>query len=371
MAGESPIQVENVSHFFGSGSLRKQILFDISTEIAAGEIVIFTGPSGSGKTTLLTLIGALRSCQEGLVKVLDNDLSKASRKELVRVRRRIGYIFQQHNLLDSLSVAQNVQMGLEVGLEMNGGRSRKSWNERIESVLEQVGMAEHMHKMPDQLSGGQKQRIGIARALVHHPSIILADEPTASLDKDSGRDVVRLIQGLAREEGAAVVLVTHDNRILDIADRILHLEDGRVRNLMDAVGNDAGRLLNIMARFEPSAYSELAAFALALTRVAASDRHIMEEESVAIRQILRDVSQLSEGEAELVMQLSQSMLGLHRGGHPPAEYEAGRRAASKRHQQLLEALHAVAAADGKVSDHELEEIDRIFEELGLDTPTVS
>ncbi|NND66265.1 MAG: ATP-binding cassette domain-containing protein [Halioglobus sp.] len=360
VANGAPIQVEGVSYFFGKGELRKQILFDVSTEIAAGEIVILTGPSGSGKTTLLTLIGALRTCQEGAVKILGNALAAASEAELVKVRRRIGYIFQQHNLLTSLSVAQNVQMALELA----GEKSRGDWMGRIEKVLEQVGMAEHIHKMPDQLSGGQKQRIGIARALVHHPSIILADEPTASLDKHSGRDVVELIQKLAREEGAAVVLVTHDNRILDIADRILHLEDGRIKNLMDAVGDETGRMMNVMARFEPSAYSELAAFALALTRVASADQQIDESENAIIRSILRDVSHLSEGETELVMQLSHSMLGLQGRPQDAATLEPGTEQ-YERYQQLLSSLHAVAEADGKVTDDELAEINRIAAELGL------
>lgn len=356
----TPIQVENLSYHFGKGELRKQILFDVTTEVAAGEIVILTGPSGSGKTTLLTLIGALRACQEGTVKVMDNDLSGASPRDLVRVRRKIGYIFQQHNLLDSLSVAENVQMTLELA----GERSRRGWMERIEAVLDQVGMAEHLHKRPDQLSGGQKQRIGIARALVHRPSVILADEPTASLDKQTGRDVVQLIQQLAKEHGAAVVLVTHDNRILDIADRILNLEDGRIRHLMDAVGDDAGRLLNLMARYDPNAYSELAAFALALTRVAAADRKILAEESALIRQILRDVSHLSEGEAELVMQLSNSMLGVQDRTHTPEPPGS-----EARRHELLDALHAVAAVDGLASPEELAEIDRIAAELGLSLKT--
>ena len=140
-----PIEVENVSYYYGAGELRKQILFDVSTEIDAGEIIILTGPSGSGKTTLLTLIGALRSCQEGRVSVLDNDLSAASESELVKVRRKIGCIFQQHNLLESLTVAQNIQMALE----LSGERSRQGWYERIEKVLDQVGMADHMFKLPD------------------------------------------------------------------------------------------------------------------------------------------------------------------------------------------------------------------------------
>lgn len=361
---DAPIQVDNVSYFYGKGELRKQILFEVSTEIAAGEIVILTGPSGSGKTTLLTLMGALRSCQEGTVSVLGNSLAAATELELVKVRRRIGYIFQQHNLLTSLTVAQNVQMALE----LTGEKSRKDWYERIESVLDQVGMAEHMHKMPDQLSGGQKQRIGIARALVHNPSIILADEPTASLDKHSGRDVVELIQRLAREKGAAVVLVTHDNRILDIADRILNLEDGRIKNLMDAVGDEAGRMLNVMTRFESTAYSELAAFALALTRVASADQKIDEEENVAIRTILREVSNLSEGETELVMQLSQTMLSVD-GKMPQPEFVEPGSEAQLRQQQLLDSLHAVAAADGNVSEEEVAEINRIATELGLHRPS--
>jgi putative ABC transport system ATP-binding protein len=360
MSSVCPVQVENVSYYFGKGNLRKQILFDVSIEIAAGEIVILTGPSGSGKTTLLTLVGALRSSQEGKIKVMNNELSAASESQLVKVRRRIGYIFQQHNLLGSLTVAQNIQMALE----LSGDRSRKAWHERIETVLGLVGMVEHMHKMPDKLSGGQKQRTGIARALVHHPSVILADEPTASLDKHSGRDVVELIQRLAQEEGAAVVLVTHDNRILDIADRILHLEDGRIKSLMDAAGDDAGRMLNIMARFEPDAYSELAAFALALTRVASADQNISEQENLVIRKILQDVSHLSVGETELVMQLSHSMVGIRPDVLPSEKHEPGS-AEHQRQLQFMESLHAVAQADGQVSPEELEEIDSIAAELGL------
>ena len=361
MSDSKPIQVEEVSYFYGKGNLRKQILHEVSTEIAAGEIVILTGPSGSGKTTLLTLIGALRSCQGGKVQVLGNTLASASERELVKVRRQIGYIFQQHNLLESLTIAQNVQMALE----LSGEKSRKGWFERIEAVLDQVGMAEHIHKMPDQLSGGQKQRVGIARALVNHPKIILADEPTASLDKTSGRDVVELIQKLAREQGAAVVLVTHDNRILDIADRILHLEDGRIKNLLDAMGDDAGRMLNVMARFEPDAYSDLASFSLALTRVASADQVITDEENAEIRRILQDVSSLSEGEVELVMQLSHSMVG-GRAGAAAHPVQTDIQTVEERRRHMLESLHAVAAADDDVSAEEVQEIERIAAELGLD-----
>ena len=173
-----------------------------------------------------------------------------------------------------------------------------------------------------------------------------------------------MIQRLAKEEGAAVVLVTHDNRILDIADRILHLEDGRIKNLMDAAGEEAGRMLNVMARFEANAYAELAAFALALSRVASADQQIDEQENNAIRKILREVSQLSEGEAELVMQLAHAHVHVHDAprqleAHEPGSHE------HQRQQLLLESLHAVAAADGEVSPAELAEIDSIAAQLGL------
>jgi putative ABC transport system ATP-binding protein len=353
----SPIELSDVSYFYGKGELRKQILYDVSPRIEAGEIVILTGPSGSGKTTLLTLIGALRSAQEGSVRVLGNELRGASQQQLVATRKQIGYIFQQHNLLESLSVAQNVQMALEV----SGDKSRGEWADRIESVLDHVGMAEHIDKLPSKLSGGQKQRIGIARALVNHPRIILADEPTASLDKKSGRDVVELIQRLAKEEGAAVVLVTHDNRILDVADTIMHLEDGRIKKLADAVGDNTSRMLNILARHDPTAPSYLAAFALALTRVASADQVVTAGETEKIKQILLGMSDLATGEVDLVMELSRSLVGFQTGG------DVGGLAVehADRNRHFVEALHAVAAADGEVSASELEEINEIITQLGI------
>jgi putative ABC transport system ATP-binding protein len=236
MADGAMIALDDVSFSFGKGALEKQILFNITTRIEGGEIILLTGPSGSGKTTLLTLIGALRSAQQGSVKVLGQELLNAREKALTGVRRRIGYIFQSHNLLDSLTVRQNVQMALQLG-----GADGSDGSDRISTVLQRVGLAEHEHKRPSELSGGQKQRAGIARALVNRPQVVLADEPTASLDKQSGRDVVELIQDLAREEGSAVILVTHDNRILDIADRILHLEDGRMKSLSEAVSEGTSR----------------------------------------------------------------------------------------------------------------------------------
>lgn len=239
------IRLENVCHFFGAGELRKQILFDVNIEVPSGQIVILTGPSGSGKTTVLTLIGALRSAQEGSVQVLGRELRGASARQRVEVRRNIGYIFQLHNLLDSLTAIQNVQMALQ----LQGRLSQREQRHRALEVLEAVGLADRAHHLPRALSGGQKQRVAIARALATRPRIILADEPTASLDRQSGRDVVDLIRGLAREEDVTVVLVTHDNRILDVADRIAHLEDGRLQSFRDAVLSNTRHMMATLAEY--------------------------------------------------------------------------------------------------------------------------
>ncbi len=226
MSNEPVISVRNLNHYFGQGALRKQALFDINLDVFQGEIVIMTGPSGSGKTTLLTLMGGLRSAQEGSLKILGQEMRGASKYQLTQVRRQIGYIFQAHNLLTFLTAQQNVRMSLELHEEM----LNQDMNAKVTAILEQVGLGNRTNYYPDNLSGGQKQRVAIARALVSHPKIVLADEPTAALDKKSGRDVVEMMQRLAKEQGCAILLVTHDNRILDIADRIVHMEDGRLAN---------------------------------------------------------------------------------------------------------------------------------------------
>ena len=226
MNNQPVINIKNLDHSFGKGELRKQVLFDINLEINRSEIVLMTGPSGSGKTTLLTLVSGLRSPQTGSCKILGKELCGASSSELVQARRNNGYIFQAHNLHHSLTAVQNVQMGLEV----QGKYSKAEMRDRAIAMLEEVGLAERVDYYPDKLSGGQKQRVAIARALVSRPAIVLADEPTAALDSKSGRDVVNIMQKLAREQGSTILLVTHDDRILDIADRIVHLEDGRLIN---------------------------------------------------------------------------------------------------------------------------------------------
>ncbi len=219
------ININNLDHYFGKGELRKQILFEINLTLKAGEVVILKGPSGSGKTTLLTLMGGLRSPQTGSLKVLGKELVGAKKNQLVKLRRNIGYIFQSHNLLECLTARQNVAMSLE----LHSQYSRAEIKQKTQEILEAVGLGDRLNYYPHNLSGGQKQRVAIARALVSHPQMVLADEPTASLDSKSGHDVVNIMQKLAKEQGCTILIVTHDNRILDVADRIVELEDGHLK----------------------------------------------------------------------------------------------------------------------------------------------
>jgi len=224
--GPAAIRVNQLNHWYGDDpETRKQVLFENHLEVAPGEIVIMTGPSGSGKTTLLSLLGALRTVQDGEVEVLGHPLAGLSASQLVGVRRDIGFIFQAHNLFPSLTALQNVKMALEL---KNGdaGRIRA----RAVEVLSELGLAERIDYKPGRLSGGQKQRVAIARALANRPKLILADEPTAALDEASGRDVVNLLKRLAQEEGCTSLIVTHDNRILDVADRIVSMVNGHIKS---------------------------------------------------------------------------------------------------------------------------------------------
>jgi putative ABC transport system ATP-binding protein len=218
------VQIRHLNFFFGLGELRKQVLFDINLDLPRGQIVIMTGPSGSGKTTLLTLIGALRSVAEGNLKVVGRELVGLSQPQLVEVRRNIGFIFQSHNLFESLTAAQNVEMAVELTDNIRAKR------QLTVEILTQLGLGDRVNYKPKALSGGQKQRVAIARALVNQPALVLADEPTAALDRQSGRDVVTLMQKLAQEQGRTILIVTHDNRILDVADRIINLVDGRLES---------------------------------------------------------------------------------------------------------------------------------------------
>ncbi|QDU87704.1 Macrolide export ATP-binding/permease protein MacB [Pirellulimonas nuda] len=251
------VEVAGLNHYYGSGELRKQALFDIGLKIHRGEVVIITGPSGHGKTTLLTLIGSLRTVMEGSLKVLGNELLGADRATIARMRMQFGFIFQAHNLFESLTAYQNVNMAAElVGLD------RHEADQRIRDLLGRLGLEQHIQKKPKQLSGGQKQRVAIARGLVHQPRVVLADEPTAALDEKSGRDVVTMFQRLAHEDGCTVLMVTHDNRILDVADRMVKIVDGRVYSnvLVDEAARicEFLRAISFFADLTPHTLSEMA-----------------------------------------------------------------------------------------------------------------
>lgn len=224
MPGAPIIQVKDLHHAFAEGPTTLEVLHGINAEFARGEICLIMGPSGSGKTTLLKLIGGQRALQKGSIVVDGQELAGARPSDLVAVRRKIGFIFQMHHLIEALTVVQNVQLPLSFDRNHTGATSRA----RAMELLARVGIADHAEKHPGHLSGGQKQRVAIARALINQPSIILADEPTASLDGKTGHEIVELLQKLAKEAGCTIVLVTHDERIRDIADRLIHLVDGKL-----------------------------------------------------------------------------------------------------------------------------------------------
>ena len=219
---DAPIVVRDLDHGFGEGPAYKQVLFGIDLTVQRGSLTILMGPSGSGKTTLLTIMGCLRRVQRGSVRLLGTELAGADDRTLEQMRKRLGFIFQAHNLHDSLTARQNVLMALQV--HGRGKMSRR--DEAAEHVLRLVGLGDRIDYLPAQLSGGQKQRVAVARALVANPQVVFADEPTAALDKVTGMRVVQLLKDLGRARGTTTVMVTHDPRILALADRIVRLEDG-------------------------------------------------------------------------------------------------------------------------------------------------
>ena len=217
------IVANGLTHSYGEGELKNEILHQLDFKVLAKEVTLLVGPSGSGKSTLLTLIGALRSVETGSLHVLGRQLYGARENELMAIRRRIGFIFQSHNLVASLNVLQNVQLLLQLAEP-----DPKLRQDRAKAMLDAVGLSERLHHFPDELSGGQRQRVAIARALAPEHDLVLADEPTASLDSKSGQDVVELLGDLCRRRSSAVLLVTHDLRLLKDADRIWGIEDGRI-----------------------------------------------------------------------------------------------------------------------------------------------
>jgi putative ABC transport system ATP-binding protein len=221
---EVVIRALAVNYWYGAGETRTQVLFDTDLEISRGEMVIMTGPSGSGKSTLLTLIGALRRMQSGYLEVLGQDLTRADEREQVELRKRIGFIFQQHNLFSSLTAIENVRMATA----LRPG-TVKEMNDRFIEILTRLGLGDRIGYLPAELSGGQKQRVAIARALVNHPALVLADEPTASLDAESSKTVLDLLRSMADgPERTTILLVTHDQRVIDHADRIVNMVGGRI-----------------------------------------------------------------------------------------------------------------------------------------------
>jgi putative ABC transport system ATP-binding protein len=238
------IRAEKVNYAYGTGETRTQVLFDCDLEISKGEMVIMTGPSGSGKSSLLTLIGALRRMQEGSLNVLGQDLSRSTETRQVELRTNIGFIFQQHNLFSSLTAIENVRMATALRPS-----SVNAMNDRSIAMLSRLGLGDRIGHLPSELSGGQKQRVAIARALVNEPALVLADEPTASLDAESGQTVLELLRQMADgPKQTTVLLVTHDQRVIDHADRIVNMVGGKI--VTNTLTRIAVRICRALAQIE-------------------------------------------------------------------------------------------------------------------------
>jgi putative ABC transport system ATP-binding protein len=218
------IRVEGVARDFEAGGQALRVLHDVSVEVRSGELTYLVGESGSGKTTLISIIAGILYPTEGRVEVFGTDIYSLSDRKLVEFRlATIGFIFQQYNLIPTIDAASNAAVPL-----IAGGMARHEATERAQAMLEKLGIGDQGAKLPSQLSGGQQQRVAIARALVHEPRLVVCDEPTAALDAKSGRTVMDLLREVAVKPDRSVIIVTHDNRIFDLADRILVMEDGRI-----------------------------------------------------------------------------------------------------------------------------------------------
>jgi putative ABC transport system ATP-binding protein len=298
------VRVEALDHFYGEGDSRSQVLYDNQIEIEAGQLVVMTGPSGAGKTTLLTLVGALRSVQQGKIEVLGQSLSALRAHELVAMRRNVGFIFQMHNLFDALSAYENVKMAMQLG-----NCPAAEMRQRGSAILDRLGLGNRVDHKPRSLSGGQRQRVAIARALVNRPKLVLADEPTAALDKDSARSVVDLLKETTVENGATVLMVTHDHRIIEKADRLVHMVDGRIAS--DVVLHDAMRICEFLKTVD--AFEGLTP--IELTNVA---------EKMTKRQFVAGDIIIRQGEVgEEFFLISDGTVEVTREGHDVASLGAG------------------------------------------------
>ena len=222
--GPAVIQIQNIVKEFGAGSQTIRVLHGIDVEIRSGELTYLVGESGSGKTTMISIVAGILYPTEGSVNVFGRDIYNLADNDLVRFRLdTIGFIFQQYNLIPTLTAEENAAVPL-----VAAGMKRGPAVERGYAMLEKLNIADQAKKLPKQLSGGQQQRVAIARALVHEPRLVVCDEPTAALDAKSGRRVMDLLREVALAQDRAVIIVTHDNRVFDLADRILVMEDGRI-----------------------------------------------------------------------------------------------------------------------------------------------
>lgn len=222
------LDVRGVSKQFGDGETAVTAVRGVSLAVEPGEVVLIMGPSGSGKTTLLSMMGALLKPTSGSIHLDATEISALSEGRLPDIRlRQFGFVFQDFNLLSALSVLENVALVAELA----GAKPRRA-RERAAASLTALGLGERLHFLPEKLSGGEKQRVAIARALINDPTVILADEPTANLDSKIGHEIMRLLRRIAKDQGRSVVIVSHDERIRDIADRVLWLEDGSFRDIV-------------------------------------------------------------------------------------------------------------------------------------------
>ena len=218
------IDVRDVTRTYGSGSTTTIALREVTFAVGAGKLIALRGRSGSGKTTLLNVVGGLDAPDGGCISVAGHDVTAMSERERMRLRRQtVAYIFQSFGLLPVLSAAENIGVPLRIA-----GVAPKERESRVELLLSIVGLAEHAKQRPAELSGGQQQRVAIARALAARPSLLLADEPTGQLDRETGRQIMRLLRAVVESEGVTALVATHDPALIDLADSVLQLVDGRI-----------------------------------------------------------------------------------------------------------------------------------------------